>query len=199
VNRAPVGGLAEGGDHLLRKRRSADWLLSKIVRPRVGRLTSIISADLISITMIPFSRLLLGFLLLVLSNSVRAADSKETQEIRRIGRAFDQAYIDRKVAFIDATLTEDCLGIWADGSTSSRGEMLDSVKTGTYKLFSITYKEEKIRVYDTAAVSTVLATVDEEDQGKRQTTTGWATTVWIKKDGKWKIASVHISNKPKAE
>jgi hypothetical protein len=127
----------------------------------------------------------------------RADDAKEKAEVIKIGRALDQAIIKKDTSTLVDTLSDDCIGIWADGNTSTKAEILEAVKSGAYKLYSVDYKEENVRIYGNTAVSTVLASADEEMDGKREKTLGWSTTVWVKKSGACKIVSVHSSYKEK--
>ena len=140
-------------------------------------------------------RLFAVALLLTVYVNASAADSKAIDEIKKTGRALDQALIDKNIAVLKSTFADDCVGIWADGSTSTKSEMIENVQSEKYKMFSVTYAEENVRIYGNTAVSRVLSTADEEYDGKRGKVTTWSTGVWVREKDAWKLVSVHISNK----
>lgn len=134
-------------------------------------------------------------LLAALVLTTQAADKPSRQEAAVLDtvRAWDKAYVAKDSAGVDRLTGDDFLGSWADGTTSTKTEEIANLKSGKYKLFSITYSDEKARVYGSTAVATMAAVADEEYEGKRENSAFRSTLVLVKRKGAWQIVSVHTS------
>jgi ketosteroid isomerase-like protein len=134
-------------------------------------------------------------LLAALLLTAHAADnpSKQEKAVLEAVHAWDKSYVVKDVAGLERSMADDFMGSWADGTTSTKSEEIANLKSGKYKLFSITYRDEKVRVYGSTAVATMAAVADEEYEGKRENSAFRSTVVLVKRKGAWQIVSVHTS------
>jgi ketosteroid isomerase-like protein len=119
---------------------------------------------------------------------------EDTTAVLKICREWDDAYMKKDPAPLDRLLPPDYVGIDEEGSVTSKQDEINLIKTGEYVILSVEHLEPaKVRFYGPTAIVTTHSKVKQLSKGKVATLTGRATTVCVKENSAWKIASWHAS------
>lgn len=122
--------------------------------------------------------------------------------IERLERRLQQAELDGNSATIASMLSDDYLGIYADGTLATKPEMLASFKNGTTHFSTINSSDRKIRIFGSStAVVISKADVIGRIGGQRVNGHYRYTRVYHRNNGVWKIVSFEASTiheKPKS-
>ena len=136
---------------------------------------------------------LVVFSALVLAQT-NTPDQEATKAVLKLCNEWDDAYIKKDAAPFEKMLTADYVGIDEEGAVTTKQDEIDLIKSGEYVIFSVEHLEpQKVRVYGSGAVVTSYARVKHSSKGETSTVVGRATTVCVKQDSQWKIASWHAS------
>ena len=84
-------------------------------------------------------------------------------------------------------LTDDYVRIAANGAVSTKKEVLDSFMKPTNAQGKMTPHDLNVRVYGSTAILRAILDIENKDRTKR---TSIITKVFIKRDGKWYMASM---------
>lgn len=122
------------------------------------------------------------------------ARNPEAEKVIRLCNDWDDAYIKKNPAPLAQMLTADYVGIDEEGAVTTKADEINLIKSGEYVIFSVDHLEpQKVRLFGSAAVVTTHAKVKHATKDQTNTVTGRATTVCVKQDGRWQIASWHAS------
>jgi len=97
------------------------------------------------------------------------------------------------VAFLAHTLAADFIGIGPRGFMLTKDEWLARHKSGDLRYESFELDEVKIRVYGDAAVLTGRETTKVKYRGQDQQGQFRTTEVFVKQDGRWRLAGLQLS------
>lgn len=148
-------------------------------------------------------RLLVVALLIVAASAYAPGQSKKgsksqslEQELMRLQRAEDEAESKRDLAALERLLSDDFIFTAPNGAISDKKRLIEDVKNDNEPEAgqSISYDEVKAHAYGKTAVVNYLLVVKGKDKdGKDYTNRYRNTVVWIKQQGRWRMAAVHVS------
>ena len=120
--------------------------------------------------------------------------NRDTKAVLKLCEEWDAAYMQKDPAPLEHLLTNDYVGIDDEGAVTSKEDEINLIKTVEYVILSVEHLEPpKVRFHGSTAIVTTYSKVKESSKGKVATLTGRATTVCVKENGAWKIASWHAS------
>lgn len=144
-----------------------------------------------------------SFLLLILMLTVcvtpvlvhaneRSEDSKTEKLILQLENEGREATLKNDLPATERLLASSWININPDGSITTKAQLVELLKAGSFKLNSIENDEVLVRVFDDAAVVTGRSTTKRTGQGgeilSRQVR---FTRVYAKTDGRWQVVSAH--------
>jgi hypothetical protein len=98
------------------------------------------------------------------------------------------------VASVDSILAPDFMGTTSRGRRTSKEDELAAVKDTAGRTSHCVHRDQEVRVYDNAALVTgtsIYSGVYEGVPFKDRTT--YTTDVYIRRDGKWRCVSSHVT------
>ncbi len=119
----------------------------------------------------------------------RRRPSGTEEELRKIEAEARAASLAGDAAIFERVATEDFLSIDPRGAVRNKAEALEHRRSGQMKFHSIEASEERVRIYEGAAVVTGTARVRGESGGSRTGGTYRYTRVYVKRNGMWRIVS----------
>jgi hypothetical protein len=125
----------------------------------------------------------------------KSSDSSQTKklilELEKQGR---EATLKNDVEANDHLLADNWLNINPDGSVTTKAQLMELLKAGTFKISSIENDEVLVRVYRGTAIVTGRSTTRRAGQGEeiisRQVR---FTRVYARPRGHWQVVSAHNS------
>lgn len=110
---------------------------------------------------------------------------------------FVKAKTNEDRAAMEKLLCDEHTAIWSSGLVHDRKGHLASLGQH-YVVKSLEQRDLKVTVYnDDTAIVTGVAETDAKLDGKPVVTHRHFTHVWVKQNGQWKIASIHVSPRKK--
>ncbi|MBA4136878.1 MAG: hypothetical protein C0518_06135 [Opitutus sp.] len=106
------------------------------------------------------------------------------------------------VGALDDMLTADCLYAHSNGSTQTKAEFLDALKSGAMKYAVIRYiAPPQVRLYgtETALLNGTTQIEVALPDGRTAKPTLFITAVYVVKDGRWQLASYQSTTVPAAK
>ena len=115
------------------------------------------------------------------------------ENLEKLAQALTNAERKGDVAFLAHTLADDFVGIGPRGFILTKDEWLARHKSGDLRYESFELDEVKIRVYGDAAVLTGRETTKVKYRGQDQQGQFRTTEVFVKQDGRWRLAGLQLS------
>ncbi|HET8796849.1 MAG TPA: nuclear transport factor 2 family protein [Thermoanaerobaculia bacterium] len=137
-------------------------------------------------------RLLLLPLALLLVAGALAADDAE--EIRRLDEEITVATWTGDAVWFEKNLADDYLLITPSGSLRTKADVIRELATSGMKMEPYESREVQIRLYGDAAVATGRMLQRFTLGGIRYANDLRYTDVWVKRKGRWQLASAHMSS-----
>lgn len=113
--------------------------------------------------------------------------------IEKLEAQWQKAELHGDTNTMESMLSDDYLGIYADGTLATKTETLEDTKSGEIRFTRIDTSDRKIRVYGSTAVvvsrAEVQGTINGEDISGRYR----YTRVYHRSNGVWKIVSFEAS------
>jgi len=132
-------------------------------------------------------------MLLIAASLTAAPMGSVEQEITQMEKNWAEAPMTHDTASVERIVADDWIGIWFDGSTLTKAQMIAEMKSGAMTTQSITLDPIKVRVFGDVAISTGGDT--EKSQYKGQDSSGhyvW-TDVYAKRNGKWQAVASQVT------
>jgi ketosteroid isomerase-like protein len=123
----------------------------------------------------------------------KARGGNVDQEIKTLQEQGRDAALKGDTSFQERHLTDDYIGIDADGRMLTKDEAIQRRRSGAVKYESIDQRDAKIRVYGDTAVFNSLASVKGTRDGKPFSGDFRTTFVYVKQKDDWKEASFHVT------
>ncbi len=120
-------------------------------------------------------------------------DAETTEVLKRLNRAWMDAYTKRDVAFLDQYMSEDYVGTFPDGTVHDKKSEIEAVRSGAVTITQMTPREMKVRVYRDAAVITGQSTIEATVKGQEMSDEFRFTDVWIKLDEHWRAVASQVT------
>ena len=141
-------------------------------------------------------------LLLIITALIAAASaqgqSKGSKSIEQVlmqlQHAEDEAESKKDLAALDRLLSDDFLFTAPNGAISDKKKLMEDVKNDEPEVAqTIKYDNVTTHVYGNAAVVSYLLIVKGRDkEGKDYTNRYRNTVVWVKQQGNWRMAAIHV-------
>lgn len=146
-------------------------------------------------------RLLILLLIITGVYSVHGQANKEIsnseQEVRKLERAWLDAYEKRDAEAMNAIVADDFTITFADGSIQTKPRIIESLKRpGGASMKFYTEKVES-RVYGDTVILIGLVTSEWRQNDKPMTDRSRYTDTYVKRNGRWQVVASHLSNAPK--
>src|SRR6267378_4679930 len=146
-------------------------------------------------------RLLVVALLIVTSSFYSQAQSKNDKseslerELMQLQRAEDEAEDKRDLDTLDRLLSDDFIFTTPNGDLSDKKKLIDDVKNDEPEAGqTIGYAEIRTHDYgETAVVNYLLTVKGKNKEGKDYTNRYRNTVAWVKQQGRWRMAAIHVS------
>ena len=83
----------------------------------------------------------------------------------------------------------------ADGQvhSSTKKQGLDDIRSGAWKVETVSIDNVNVRVFGNAAVVTATQTEKSQFKGKDSGGKFQYTHVWVKRDGRWQVVAAHVT------
>ena len=105
------------------------------------------------------------------------------------------ASIRRDTSFFERVLDEEYRETAPNGATMNKAQAIADVKRLDYDVKKFEFDDLSVSGDDHSAFATFLGTVYFQDNGRDSTTQFRYTVNFIKRDGQWKIAAAHMTQK----
>jgi uncharacterized protein (TIGR02246 family) len=125
---------------------------------------------------------------------------KAEQEVRKLERAWLDAYEQHDVKAMDAIVADDFTITFPDGSMQTKAQVVDSIKAprkpGSPPLTFHT-EDVQARVYgDTVVILIGRVVTEYVRDGKAVKEQNRYTDTYLKREGRWQVVASHLSNVP---
>lgn len=114
-------------------------------------------------------------------------------ELERLGQEWADAELRGDTVFLGAVLSDDFVGIGPHGFMLSKEQWLDRYEAGDLRHGAFRFDETRVRLYGSATVMTGRQTQSSEYRGHDAGGRFRATLVFVEQQGRWLLASVHLS------
>lgn len=118
---------------------------------------------------------------------------RTVEEVETLGQALAAAELQGDTGFLDRTLAADFVGIGPRGFMLTKEQYLARYVSGDVRFDSFTWDEAGVRAYGEAAVMTGRQSRAGTHQGKYAQAQYRATLVFVKQNGNWRLAGLHLS------
>ena len=117
------------------------------------------------------------------------------QELMQLQRAEDDAENKKDVVALERLLSDDFIFTAPTGAITDKKQLIEEIKTGEAEAGqTISYDEVKAHDYGKSAVVNYLLLVKGVGkEGKEYVNRYRNTVVWIKQQGRWRMAAIHVS------
>jgi ketosteroid isomerase-like protein len=115
------------------------------------------------------------------------------QEVQRLASAWTSAELHGDLAFLEALLTDDFIGIGPLGFMLTKQEWLARHRSGDLKYEAFTLDEIKVRVYNDAAILIGLQVQNAAYRGNPTQGRFRTTLVFIQQLEQWRLAGLQLS------
>lgn len=113
--------------------------------------------------------------------------------IENLERRWQRAELDANTTIMSSMLSDDYLGISANGMLSTKAETLENFKNGAIHFSAMNAGARKIRVYGSTAVVVSRAQVTGTQEGEDISGHYRYTRVYHRRNGVWQIVSFEAS------
>lgn len=121
------------------------------------------------------------------------------QALTKLEQDWAAAAVKADAAASDRIVADDWVGITSTGQTQTKAEIMNELKSGTYKATSMNVDNIKVRVLGDTAVVTLVQTEKSQYKGKDSSGVYLFTDVWAKRNGKWQVINSHGSKSEQAK
>ncbi len=109
------------------------------------------------------------------------------QELEKVGKAYDEAYIRGDSAALDRIWADDYTSTSSTGEVTNKAQNMELIKSGDLKLDSGRSEDGRVRMYGDTAVVTSLWTSKGKYKGKDFNQKERYTLIFVKRDGRWQV------------
>jgi len=125
-------------------------------------------------------------------------DSSVEQTIRQLENENREATLKNDASVFERLLADDWLNTNANGTVTTKAQLMSLVKSGTFKISSLEYDDVMVRAYQDAAVVTGRSTSTRMGQDNKLITGQVRfTRVYIKRDQGWQVVSAQSTPIPR--
>lgn len=130
----------------------------------------------------------------LLAQAQRDALRSDQREVLHVDSVRLAAVLRADTTALKRLMTPDWLLISSvTGERLSRSAYLAGLASGRRRMTTATHDSLQVRVYGTTAILTGRTRSRMGSQDSSITTTAWFTHVYVKENGQWRMASMHVS------
>jgi len=140
--------------------------------------------------------IIFAVLTLTLSLSAVAQTSKQMSSNGKVEKAIRQlenenreATLNNDAKAIERLLADDWMNTNADGTVTTKAQLMELLKSNAFKFASIEYDDVLVRVYKSAAVVTGRSTTKRTGQDNKTVTRQVRFTRVYARDGRWQVVA----------
>lgn len=143
------------------------------------------------------SKIIPGFLLILLSFGYAAAQDKAADEVRKLERAWLDAYEKRDAKAMNEIVADDFTITFTDGSIQTKAQIMAWIKepraanSPTNKFYT---EDVQARVYGDTVVLTGRVVTEWQMDGKTMREQNRYTDTYVRRNGRWQVVASHLSN-----
>ena len=134
----------------------------------------------------------------LLAVSLTAPRSAAEEDMERIEAARLEALLKGDIDAVEPLIADDFIITNSAGETYGRVEYLARLRSGRRRPASVVHDEVRTKVLGDAAIVTGRATGTLLVDGKQRPTMVRYTHVYVRHDGRWRLAAMHVSDIPRA-
>ena len=144
----------------------------------------------------------LSFCFLLVGDVQALQGSKAEQEVRKLERAWLDAYEQHDAKAMNAIVADDFVITFPDGSRQTKPQILDSIKAPrnpanpSLKFYT---EDVQARVYGDTVILIGRVVTEYVRDGKTVKEQSRYTDTYIKRQGRWQVVTSHLSNAPQTE
>ncbi|MFN3839510.1 MAG: nuclear transport factor 2 family protein [Cyclobacteriaceae bacterium] len=146
----------------------------------------------------PFRACQVSWCILVLLSYRISAQSVSLDE-REVLRLFHKKFEwlkNHQVDSLHGMLDDNLMYIHSNGWVETKADVIDDLKTGKLAYRQVDIKEASVRLYENTAIVTGKGTFAGMNSGTEFSLNLLFTEVYIRKGGRWKLASRHANRLP---
>jgi hypothetical protein len=121
------------------------------------------------------------------------SQAKDEQELLVLSKKKFEWLTQKKLDSLATILDDRVRYVHSNGWVQRKQEVIDDLTSGKLNYISITVKSNEVRLYDTTAIVNGAGTFEVTMNGKPLTIELGYTEVYVKKKGKWLLASRHAN------
>ena len=146
-----------------------------------------------------FTVVALSFSLTVLAKTTQTSrDGSVEQTIRQLESENREATLKNDASVFERLLADDWLNTNANGTVTTKAQLISLVRSGTFKISSLEYDDVRVRAYQDAAVVTGRSTSTRMGQDNKLITGQVRfTRVYIKRNKDWQVVSAQSTPIPR--
>lgn len=144
--------------------------------------------------------LTIALLTIVSTFAVFAQNEKDEQEIMKIHRSLDQAFLNKDTAAFERVMADDYIMSGTSGKMQNRAQTLEDMRKefadAKYKVLSATTDDVKVKVSGNMAMVTgnwTMTTASNAAGAEAHKDMGRFTNIYEKRGGKWMLVAEHWS------
>ena len=122
-----------------------------------------------------------------------AAAGSVEQAIMQFESERREATLRNDPAYFERVLADDYMGTGMNGEVTDKAQTIANTKAGNPKFESLTYEDQKVRVYGDAAVVTGRALLKGTTQGQAIDGPVRFTRVYVKRGDKWQLVTFQVT------
>ena len=146
------------------------------------------------------SKTLSILLLIFLTSCYAAAQNNHEQEVRKLERAWLDAYEKNDSEAMDKIVADDFTITFTNGSIQTKQKILDSIKRARNSPPPKFYTEEvQARVYGDTVILIGRVIAEWQQNGQLMKEENRYTDTYVKRNGRWQVVASHLSNVPKPQ
>ena len=119
--------------------------------------------------------------------------SQSEQDVRKLERAWLDAYEKRDVAAMTAIVADDFTITFSDGSMQTKPQIIESLKRPGGSSSKFTTEQVQSRVYGDTVILIGLVISEWKQNGQPMTDRSRYTDTYVKRNGKWQVVASHLS------
>jgi len=135
-------------------------------------------------------------ILLLVASSASSAQTNEEQEVIQVSKNKFRWMIEMKLDSLEGVLDDRLKFVHSNGWTESKKELIEDIKSGKLQYKSIEARDLFVRLYPKTAILTGKGNFNVMLDGSEILINLSYTEVYVRKKGKWLLASRHANRLP---
>lgn len=131
------------------------------------------------------------------SAQTKTALSPGEQEVRKLERAWLDAYEKKDSQAMDAIVADDFTITFTDGSMQTKPQIMDSIKRPGASSSKFLTENVQSRIYGDTVILIGTVISEWKQNGTPMTDRSRYTDTYVKRNGRWQVVASHLSNAPK--